>query len=106
MASKSPKTKPISGSEALAYGALEAGVRLVTGYPGSPATATFDAVQRLAGKNTLARWAINEKSAADSALGVSLGGGRALLCVKSPGLNVALDCLMVANLAPGEPPGR
>ena len=77
-------------------------MRLVTGYPGSPSTATFDAIQQLADKNTLVRWAINEKSAADAALGVSIAGERALLCVKAPGLNVALDCLMVANLAPGD----
>ena len=102
MPSHPPATHPISGSEALAYGALEAGVRLVTGYPGSPSTATFDAIQQLVDKNTLVRWAINEKSAADAALGVSIAGERALLCVKAPGLNVALDCLMVANLAPGD----
>jgi indolepyruvate ferredoxin oxidoreductase alpha subunit len=97
-----PNPLTLSGSEALAYGALEAGVRFVTGYPGSPATDTVEAIQRLGGPHTLVRWAINEKSAADAALGVSLAGGRALLCVKAPGLNVALDTLMVANLAPGD----
>lgn len=97
-----PNLQSFTGSEALACGALEAGVRFVTGYPGSPATDTFTAIQRLAGPGVLTRWAINEKSAADAALGVSLAGGRALLCVKAPGLNVALDTLMVANLAPGD----
>jgi indolepyruvate ferredoxin oxidoreductase, alpha subunit len=92
----------ITGSEALAYGALEAGVHLVTGYPGSPVTAAVDAYARLSEEPERVVWAINEKSAADHALGVSLAGGRALLCVKSPGFNVALDCLMVANLAPGD----
>lgn len=92
----------VSGSEALAYGALEAGVHYVTGYPGSPSTGTLEALLRLAGPGTQVEWAINEKSAADAALGVSLAGGRSLLCVKSPGLNVALDCLMVANLASGD----
>jgi len=95
-------TRTISGSEALAYGALEAGVEMVTSYPGSPATDTVEAIQRLGGKSVAVRWTINEKSAADAALGYSLAGGRSLLCVKAPGLNVALDSLMVANLAPGD----
>ena len=92
----------VTGSEALAYGALEAGVQLVTGYPGSPITATVEAFSRLVDDPQRVFWAINEKSAVDLALGISLAGGRALLCVKSPGLNVALDSLMVANLAPGD----
>lgn len=92
----------VSGSQALAYGAAQAGVNLVTGYPGSPVTAAFEAFAKLADDPNRTFWAINEKSAADLALGVSLAGGRALLCVKSPGFNVALDTLMVANLAPGD----
>lgn len=77
-------------------------MNLVTGYPGSPITATVEAFARIVEDSEQVFWAINEKSAADLALGVSLAGGRSLLCVKSPGLNVALDCLMVANLAPGD----
>ena len=91
----------ITGSEALARGALDAGVRLVTGYPGSPATATVDALLRLAGSDVQVEWASNEKSAFDVAFGASLAGMRSLLCLKSVGLNVALDSLMVGNLAPG-----
>jgi indolepyruvate ferredoxin oxidoreductase alpha subunit len=100
--SKTAISNVLSGSQALAYGALEAGVRLVTSYPGSPATDTVEAIQRLADQHTQVRWTINEKSAADAALGYSLAGKRALLCVKAPGFNVALDSLMVANLAPGD----
>jgi indolepyruvate ferredoxin oxidoreductase alpha subunit len=92
----------LSGSQSLAYGALEAGVQLVTSYPGSPATDTVETIQHMGGHSTQVRWMINEKSAADAALGCSLGGKRALLCVKAPGFNVALDSLMVANLAPGD----
>lgn len=95
-------TAQINGSEALAYGALEAGLQYVTGYPGSPSTATFEALLRLAGKEVRAEWAINEKSAFDAAFGASLAGVRALLCLKSVGLNVALDSLMVSNLAAGD----
>ena len=95
-------TETITGSEALALGALDAGVQLVTGYPGSPSTATVDALLRLAPPQVQIEWAINEKSAFDAAFGASLAGVRALLCLKSVGLNVALDSLMVSNLAPGD----
>jgi indolepyruvate ferredoxin oxidoreductase alpha subunit len=88
----------ISGSEALAYGALDAGVRFVTGYPGSPSTATVEALVCLAPDQVSVEWAINEKSAFDAAFGASLAGIPSLLCLKSVGLNVALDSLMVSNL--------
>ncbi len=94
--------REITGSEALAYGALEAGVQLVTGYPGSPATGVVDALLRLADGQPRIEWAINEKSAFDTAFGTSLAGQRALVCLKSVGLNVALDSLMVSNLAAGD----
>jgi indolepyruvate ferredoxin oxidoreductase alpha subunit len=95
-------TNKITGSEALARGALDAGVQFVTGYPGSPATAVVDALLRLAGDDVRIEWAINEKSAFDAAFGATLAGMRSLLCLKSVGLNVALDSLMVSNLAPGD----
>jgi indolepyruvate ferredoxin oxidoreductase alpha subunit len=100
--------RQITGSEALAYGALDAArggrhpVQYVTGYPGSPSTATVEALLRLAGDQVRIEWAINEKSAFDVAFGASLAGVRSLLCLKSVGLNVALDSLMVSNLAPGD----
>lgn len=92
----------ITGSEALAYGALEAGVEFVTGYPGSPSTATVEALLRLADDQVRVEWAINEKTAFDTAFGASLARVRSLLCLKSVGLNVALDSLMVSNLAGGD----
>ncbi|MGD8902639.1 MAG: thiamine pyrophosphate-dependent enzyme [Anaerolineae bacterium] len=94
-------SKKITGSQALAYGALEAGVDYVTGYPGSPATGVVDALLNLADDQVRVEWAVNEKSAFDTAFGASIAGFRALLCLKSVGLNVALDSLMVGNLAPG-----
>jgi indolepyruvate ferredoxin oxidoreductase alpha subunit len=93
-------TKAITGSEALAQGALDAGVQFVTGYPGSPSTATVEALLRR-GDGVRVEWAINEKSAFDAAFGASLAGVRSFLCLKSVGLNVALDSLMVSNLAAG-----
>jgi indolepyruvate ferredoxin oxidoreductase alpha subunit len=94
--------KEITGSQALAYGAIEAGVDFTTGYPGSPSTGVVDALLHLAGDQMRVEWAVNEKSAFDAAFGASLAGFRALLCLKSVGLNVALDSLMVSNLAAGD----
>jgi indolepyruvate ferredoxin oxidoreductase alpha subunit len=61
-----------------------------------------DALLELANGRVRVEWAINEKSAFDAAFGASLAGIRTLVCVKSVGLNVALDSLMVSNLAPGD----
>ncbi len=95
------KPEEITGSQALAYGALGAAVDYVTGYPGSPATSVVEALLDLAGDRARIEWAINEKAAFDAAFGASLAGFRSLLCLKSVGLNVALDSLMVSNLAGG-----
>ena len=92
----------LTGSQILARGALEAAVDYVTGYPGSPATGVVDALLEMAGGGVRVEWAVNEKSAFDAAFGASLAGQRALLCLKSVGLNVALDSLMVSNLAAGD----
>lgn len=82
------------GDAALAHGALAAGVRVVTGYPGSPATGVWDAIlARTAPDAVDVTWAPNEKVAMELAIGASLGGARALVVLKSVGLNVALDPL-------------
>jgi indolepyruvate ferredoxin oxidoreductase, alpha subunit len=89
----------VSGAQALAYGAIEAGVRLVLGYPGSPTTAVVDEIARRTGAEQVrVEWTSNEKVAVEAAFGGSLAGVRSLLCVKSVGLNVALDPLMAINL--------
>jgi indolepyruvate ferredoxin oxidoreductase alpha subunit len=88
-----------SGEQALAYGAWAAGVRVVTGYPGSPSSGTVkDLLAISTGDEVHVQWAANEKVAFETALGASLAGQRALVCLKSVGLNVALDPLMTANL--------
>jgi indolepyruvate ferredoxin oxidoreductase, alpha subunit len=84
---------PIRGDLALAHGALAAGVSLVTGYPGSPATGVFDALLELAPEDAYVHWAPNEKVAMEMGMGASLAGRRALVVLKSVGLNVALDPL-------------
>jgi indolepyruvate ferredoxin oxidoreductase alpha subunit len=88
------------GSDALAQGAIEAGVSLVTGYPGAPATPVVDAILELTSPDQVrVEWTSNEKVALEMAFGASVGGMRSLLCVKSVGLNIALDPLMVINLS-------
>ncbi len=90
----------MTGACALARGAIEAGVSLVTGYPGAPATAVFDCIMDLTSPDEVqVEWTSNEKVAIEVAFGASLGGMRAMLCVKSVGLNIALDPLMAFNLS-------
>jgi indolepyruvate ferredoxin oxidoreductase alpha subunit len=92
--------EPVSGAYALARGAIEAGVSLVTGYPGAPATAVVNQILALTSPDEVqVEWTSNEKVAMEMAFGASLGGSRSLLGVKSVGLNVALDPLMALNLS-------
>lgn len=89
----------VHGEQALAWGAIEAGVSVVTGYPGSPGTNTFIALEETAkdyGHHT--EWCVNERVALDQAAGASQAGKRALVCLKSVGMNVALDTVMVLNM--------
>lgn len=89
-----------TGSQALARGAIEAGVSLVCGYPGAPATAVVNAIlEQTSPREVRVEWTSNEKVALEMAFGASVGGTRSLLCVKSVGLNIALDPLMVINLS-------
>jgi indolepyruvate ferredoxin oxidoreductase alpha subunit len=88
------------GDRALAVGALAAGVTVVSGYPGSPATSVFDAFLSMAPpQGTHIQWAPNEKVALELAYGASLGGARALVVLKSVGLNIALDPLATMVLS-------
>ena len=90
---------PLSGEQALAYGAWAAGVRVVTGYPGSPSSGAVTHLLTISTPDEVhIQWSANEKVAFETALGASLTGQRALVCMKSVGLNVALDPLMTANL--------
>jgi indolepyruvate ferredoxin oxidoreductase alpha subunit len=83
----------LSGNEAIARGAWEAGVRFATGYPGTPSTEILENLARYDGIR--AQWASNEKVALDVATGASLGGVRTIVTMKHVGLNVAADTLMV-----------
>ena len=82
----------LSGNEAVARGAVEAGVLVAAGYPGTPST---EILESIADRDDIdVRWSPNEKVALDVALGASLGGVRALATMKHVGLNVASDTFM------------
>jgi indolepyruvate ferredoxin oxidoreductase alpha subunit len=89
----------ISGNEALAKGVYDASVRIVTGYPGSPSTRFLDYLAEISREEVYIEWSANEKAAFEIALGGSMSGVRSAVCFKCVGLNVAMDPLMVANLA-------
>lgn len=79
----------LSGNEAIARGALNAGVSLATGYPGTPSTEILENLVRMGGTRTI--WSPNEKVAVELASGVSFAGHRALAAMKHVGVNVAAD---------------
>lgn len=84
----------LSGNEAIALGAWEAGVRVASGYPGTPSTEILENLSEYDGIYT--EWAPNEKVAVEVALGASFAGARALATMKHVGLNVAADPLFTS----------
>ncbi len=84
----------LSGDDAVALAALHAGVRLGTGYPGTPSTEILETFDQLGGH---AQWSPNEKVALEVALGVAFAGARTLVTMKHVGLNVAADVLFTAT---------
>ncbi len=85
------------GDEALAQGAIDAGMSGVFAYPGTPSTEITEYVQHNedAIKRDIHRtWASNEKTAVEAAVGMSYAGKRAMCCMKHVGLNVAADAFM------------
>lgn len=84
----------LMGNEAIALGALAAGVGVVAGYPGTPSTEVLETVARRKGGNVYVEWSINEKAAMEVAAGAAYAGARALVTCKQVGLNVASDPLM------------
>jgi indolepyruvate ferredoxin oxidoreductase alpha subunit len=83
----------LSGDDAVALAALHAGVRLGTGYPGTPSTEILETFDRLGGH---AQWSPNEKVALEVGLGAAFAGARTLVTMKHVGLNVAADVLFTA----------
>ena len=81
------------GDEAVALGAMHAGLTAAYGYPGTPSTEIMEFLisRQDPGRGHLAAWCANEKTAYEGALGVSYAGRRALVTMKHVGLNVAAD---------------
>lgn len=84
----------LMGNEAMAAGALAAGVNVVAGYPGTPSTEVLEAVARRRPEGVYVEWSVNEKAALEVAAGAAYAGARALVTMKQVGLNVASDPLM------------
>lgn len=81
----------LTGNEALARGAWEAGVQFASAYPGTPSTEILENMTTY--PDVISEWAPNEKVALEAAIGASFAGGRAMASMKHVGLNVAADPL-------------
>lgn len=83
--------KLMTGNEAVARGAWEAGVRFAAAYPGTPSTEILENLTKY--EDIIAEWAPNEKVALESVIGASFAGARSIASMKHVGLNVAADPL-------------
>ena len=86
----------LSGNEAIARGAFEAGVTVAAGYPGTPSTEILESLARHK-PEVYCEWSPNEKVAFEVAAGASLAGARSIVTMKHVGLNVAADPLMTLS---------
>ena len=85
--------KLLLGDEAIALGAIHAGISGVYAYPGTPSTEITEYIQGHA-PEVRSRWCTNEKTAMEAALGMVYAGKRALVCMKHVGMNVAADAFV------------
>jgi len=93
------KTVLLMGNEAIARGALEAGVKVCAAYPGNPSSEIIGTLAKVAGEMGLhVEWSVNEKVALEVAAAASFAGLRGLCAMKQNGLNVACDFLLNLNL--------
>ena len=88
------ETRPLTGNEAIARGAWEAGVKVAAAYPGTPSTEILETLATYPAESVHAQWSTNEKVALDVAIGASFAGRRALAAMKHVGLNVAADAFL------------
>ncbi len=85
----------LMGNEAIARGAVEAGLQVAAAYPGTPSSEVFSTLASFAKEyDYYAEWSVNEKVALEVAAGASYAGARAIVSMKQVGLNVAADPLM------------
>ena len=97
IADSNPKNKTLflMGNEAIARGALEAGLQFAAGYPGTPSSEILQNLANVAKKvNIHAEWSINEKVASESAGAAAFAGLKSIATMKNAGLSVALDFLV------------
>lgn len=87
----------LMGNEAIAMGALMAGVQVAAGYPGTPSTEVLETIAKRNPGHVHVQWSVNEKAAMEVAAGAAYTGARALVTMKQVGLNVASDPLMSLN---------
>lgn len=90
------------GNEAIAQGAIDAGISAVYAYPGTPSTEIMEYVQKseqALNGSVHCKWSSNEKTAVEEALGMSYAGKRSIVCMKHVGLNVAADPFMNAAMS-------
>jgi len=90
------------GDEAIAQAAIDAGLSGVYAYPGTPSTEITEYIQAsqiAKDRGIHSKWSTNEKTAMETALGMSYAGKRTLCCMKHVGLNVAADCFMNAAMS-------
>ncbi len=88
--------KLMSGNQAIARGAYEAGVKFASAYPGTPSTEILENMPQY--KEIYSEWSSNEKTAFEAGLGSTFAGARTLVAMKHVGLNVAADPLMTLTL--------
>lgn len=89
------------GDQAIALGAIHAGISGVYAYPGTPSTEITEYIQEsplATQRGVHSRWCTNEKTAMEAALGMSYIGKRALVCMKHVGLNVAADAFVNSSM--------
>jgi indolepyruvate ferredoxin oxidoreductase alpha subunit len=94
--------KLLLGDEAIAQGAIDAGLSGVYAYPGTPSTEITEYIQgyqKATGADIHCRWCTNEKTAMETALGMSFAGKRSLVCMKHVGMNVAADPFVNSSIS-------
>ena len=90
-------TRLCMGNQAIALGAIRAGVQVAAGYPGTPSSEILETLAKEKAPGVYAEWSVNEKSALEVAAGAAIAGARSLATMKQVGLNVASDPLMSLN---------
>ena len=87
----------LMGNEAVAMGALAAGVQVVGGYPGTPSSEVLETIAKRNPGHVYVEWSVNEKAGVEVAAGAAYAGARSLVTMKQMGLNVASDPVMCVN---------